>query len=185
MALKYGLIGCGMIAQEHLENIKIIGNIDVIALADPVEEMSRIACDILPNNPSVFTDYREMLSKVSCDAFIIATPNHTHHEVLKNVLLTNTPVLVEKPLCINLKQCHDILALQARQGVPVWVAMEYRFMPRWPDWSRCVTRTWLVILSWLPYANIVSPFSPKLVIGTVSTVTQGVRWSKSVAIIGI
>lgn len=129
MSLKYGLIGCGMIAQEHLENIKIIGDIDVIALADPVEEMSRTACDILPNNPSVFTDYREMLSNVSCDAFIIATPNHTHHEVLKDVLLTNTPVLVEKPLCINLKQCRDILDLQARLGVPVWVAMEYRFMP--------------------------------------------------------
>ncbi len=129
MTLKYGLIGCGMIAQEHLENIKIIGDIDVIAIADPVGEMSQKACDLLPNNPSVFSDYREMLSKVSCDAFIIATPNHTHHEILKNVLYTNTPVLVEKPLCTNMEHCRDILALQAKQGTPVWVAMEYRFMP--------------------------------------------------------
>lgn len=129
MALKYGLIGCGMIAQEHLENIKVIGGVDVIAIADPVEEMSRMACDILPNNPKVFTDYRDMLSSVSCDAFIIATPNHTHHEILKNVLYTNTPILVEKPLCINLEQCRDIIALEAKLKVPVWVAMEYRFMP--------------------------------------------------------
>ena len=129
MALKFGLIGCGMIAQEHLQNIKVIGDIDVIALADPVEEMSRMARAILPNKPLVFSDYREMLSKVSCDAFIIATPNYTHYEILQNVLLTNTPVLVEKPLCINLEQCRDILALQAKHNVPVWVAMEYRFMP--------------------------------------------------------
>ena len=129
MALKYGLIGCGMIAQEHLQNIKIIGDIDVIALADPMEEMSRMACEILPNKPLVFSDYRDMLSKVSCDAYIIATPNYTHHEILQNVLLTNTPILVEKPLCINLEQCRDIVALKAKQRSPVWVAMEYRFMP--------------------------------------------------------
>jgi myo-inositol 2-dehydrogenase/D-chiro-inositol 1-dehydrogenase len=34
----------------------------------------------------------------SCDALVIAAPNHLHHRILMDVLPADLPILVEKPL---------------------------------------------------------------------------------------
>jgi myo-inositol 2-dehydrogenase/D-chiro-inositol 1-dehydrogenase len=49
--------------------------------------------------------------------------------VLIDVLPANLPILVEKPLCTTLPDCEEILAMAAQRTAPVWVAMEYRYMP--------------------------------------------------------
>ncbi|MCY4445223.1 MAG: Gfo/Idh/MocA family oxidoreductase [Rhodobacteraceae bacterium] len=129
MVVKLGVIGCGMIAQEHLRNLNLIDNAKPIALADPFEEMLHLSGEIPPEKPLKFSNYRDLLSTVDCDAYIIATPNYTHHQIITDVLLSHKPILIEKPLCINVAQCRDILIHAQKSRSSVWVAMEYRFMP--------------------------------------------------------
>ncbi len=129
MVVKYGVIGCGMIAQEHLRNLNLIDGVQATALADPVDDMLNQAAQIPDQKPQTFSDYKDMLAKAESDAYIIATPNYTHHQILRDVLHTNKPILVEKPLCITVEQCRDIFTAACRRESPVWVAMEYRFMP--------------------------------------------------------
>jgi predicted dehydrogenase len=76
-----------------------------------------------------FADHRELLDAGIADAFVVASPNHTHRAVLDDLLEAGQPVLVEKPLCTTLEDCQAVLARAARGAAPVWVAMEYRYMP--------------------------------------------------------
>jgi len=37
--IRYGLIGSGMMGQEHIRNIKLLEDAEVVAIADPDQEM--------------------------------------------------------------------------------------------------------------------------------------------------
>ena len=38
-ALRYGILGCGMMGREHIRNIDLIEGASVAAIADPDQEM--------------------------------------------------------------------------------------------------------------------------------------------------
>lgn len=127
--IRYGLIGCGSMGREHIENIRAMGGGKVTAIADSEPASVQAALALLPDAPQVFADYRELLASDVCDAVIIATPNFTHAEILSAALATDLHILIEKPLVTRID---DGVALvdqaRGRKGI-VWVAQEYRYMP--------------------------------------------------------
>ena len=42
---------------------------------------------------------------------------------------SSRPILVEKPVCTTAEDCFELLDLTANYSSPIWVAMEYRYMP--------------------------------------------------------
>ena len=133
MALRYALIGSGMMGQEHIRNIALIEGATLTAIADTDEAMRHAAlatagqCGM--NGVRAFTDYRDLLSAGLADCLVVATPNDTHHAVMIDVLETGLPVLLEKPATITGATARDLEQRAARRSTPVWVAMEYRYMP--------------------------------------------------------
>lgn len=127
MTKQYGLIGAGLMGQEHIRFLNRIDNVAVTAIADPHPGMRAQAADLA--NALAFSDHKELLSNAEIDALIIASPNHTHHDILVDALATDLPILVEKPLCNNVADAEKIRLLAQTRRAPVWVAMEYRFMP--------------------------------------------------------
>ena len=125
--LRYGIIGSGMMGQEHIRNIDAVDGCTVIAVSDPDDSMRRQAAGI--SNANSYSDHREMLQSEPLDALVIAAPNHTHRAILDDVLNTDLPVLVEKPMCTTLADVRHIEGRCAQRTAPVWVAMEYRYMP--------------------------------------------------------
>jgi len=126
--VRYGLIGAGMMGQEHIRNIALLEGATVSALADPDEGMRGRSAE-LAGTARTFVDYREMLSADLCDVYLIASPNDMHFGAMRDVLATGKPVLCEKPLCIRSSECRELMALAENYAAPVWVAMEYRYMP--------------------------------------------------------
>jgi len=49
--------------------------------------------------------------------------------LLKELLPPEIPILVEKPLCTTLEDTKEIVSAMKNRLAPVWVAMEYRYMP--------------------------------------------------------
>lgn len=130
MTVRYGLIGTGMMGQEHINNIALLDGAAVTALADPNEAMRQQAVALttkLGMHAQVFNDYHELIQANLCDAFVIATPNDTHLEILLALLPTDKPILCEKPLATNFAACEKIIATVTKPA-QVWVAMEYRYM---------------------------------------------------------
>ena len=126
---RYGLIGTGMMGHEHIRNLQLLGGVEIAALSDPHEGMLKSASELVGEGARTYRDHREMLNDGQLDAIVIVSPNHTHHSILTDVLTTDLPVLVEKPLCNSVDGCRDVVRLAAKRSAPVWVAMEYRYMP--------------------------------------------------------
>ncbi len=125
MTLRYGIIGSGMMGQEHIRNIALMDGAQVTAVSDPDEGMRKAAAQEAGGAQS-FSDYKDLLSADQCDAYLIASPNDTHHAVMLDVMAAGKPILCEKPLCTTASDCRDLLK---QASAPVWVAMEYRYMP--------------------------------------------------------
>jgi len=126
--IRYGLIGTGMMGQEHIRNIAMVDGAKVNAIADPDEGMRAASLELSGSDARGFANHKEMLSAGICDAYLIAAPNDLHYEILNDVLVINKPVLCEKPLCTTVEHCRNIVS-KAVTAAPVWVAMEYRYMP--------------------------------------------------------
>ena len=77
--IRYGIIGCGSMGREHIENIKMIDGCEVTAIADDrrgqPRRRRRRCC---PTPAQLFDNHRDLLASGLCDALVIATPNHTH-----------------------------------------------------------------------------------------------------------
>lgn len=129
MTLRYGLIGSGMMGQEHIRNLNILEGCEVTAIADPDENMRALSVETSGGKAKAYSDYRDLISSGSCDALLITAPNDTHHGILMDVLETNLPILCEKPLCTTSAHCQEVLTKSENRVAPVWVAMEYRYMP--------------------------------------------------------
>ncbi len=134
--IRYGIIGSGMMGLEHLWNLHHVPGAAVTAIADP-NQPSREATIIFDEGRSQITefeDHRELLASGLVDAVIVATPNMTHRAILDDVLATDLPLLVEKPLCTTVSDCQDVIAAaDARRerecDAVIWVGLEYRYMP--------------------------------------------------------
>ncbi len=134
--LRYGVIGTGMMGVEHINNLLHLDGALVTAVSDPTPESldwAQLAVG-LDAPLQRFSDHRELLASGLCDAVVIASPNHTHHQVLRDVLATPHHVLVEKPLCTTVADCRAAIAA-AEDGAQrwpervVWMGLEYRYMP--------------------------------------------------------
>lgn len=130
-ALRYGIIGTGMMGIEHLLNLAQVPGAEVTAIVDPHEGSRDWARMAAPEGTSfeAFEHHGELLASGLCDAVVIATPNMTHHELLLDVLATDLHVLVEKPLCTTVPHCREVIEAAADRPGVVWVGLEYRYMP--------------------------------------------------------
>ena len=127
--IKYGIIGAGTMAREHILNISLIENAEVVALSDPHEASLNQCKDILKTKVPCFKNYQDMIKENLVDVYLISSPNFTHIKILKDVIKTKKHILVEKPLCTNTKDCLEIKKLTKDYPSLFWTAMEYRYMP--------------------------------------------------------
>lgn len=128
--IRYGIIGCGSMGREHIENLQAMGGARVTALADTEAGSRDAALALCRDAPTVFGDHRELLASGLCDALVIATPNFTHAAILRDALaVQGLHILVEKPLVTRMDEGLDLLErARGRSGI-VWVAQEYRYLP--------------------------------------------------------
>ena len=127
--INYGIIGTGAMGREHIRNIELIDNAQVVAICDSHKNSINSSLEILNNEVEVFESHKELMDANIVDAYIIATPNFTHIDVLKDLIKTNAHLLIEKPLCTTVEDCLHFKKLAAGYSRVIWTAMEYRYMP--------------------------------------------------------
>ena len=130
--MRYGLIGTGMMGVEHLNNLAITPGAVVTALADPVAGSLSGAKKALGDKAdaaTVFADSAALAKSGLVDAVIVASPNHTHRDVLAPLFDAGLAILCEKPLATTIPDARWIVEQAEKASAPFWTAMEYRFMP--------------------------------------------------------
>jgi predicted dehydrogenase len=129
-----------MMGLEHIANIGAVEGAVVTAIAD-TDAGSRAAGHAAAGEDAViFADHRQLLGSGLCDAVVVVTPNHTHAEIVADVLATDLHALVEKPLCTTVEDCERLIELDRHRptGAVTWVGLEYRYMPAAAELIRLV-----------------------------------------------
>ena len=135
--LRYGIIGCGSMGREHIENLRALpggdGGTEVTAIADPSAQSREQAAAIAGGKVELFDDHKDLLKSGLCDALVIASPNFTHIQVMRDALATDLHILCEKPLVTRVADGVEMIERENERkkkgtGI-VWVAQEYRYMP--------------------------------------------------------
>jgi predicted dehydrogenase len=131
--LKYAIIGSGMMGLEHIRNLCEIPNTQIVAVCDPHTPSLEKARRALNRIEGVryFANFKDLLANCIADVVVIATPNHTHAQIVSEVLLTGKHLLIEKPLCTTVSDCEKLISQQANgtfENQVVWVGLEYRYM---------------------------------------------------------
>lgn len=129
MTIRYGIVGCGMMGQEHLRNIALLPDTEVRAIFEPDAAMRAEAAKLAP--VAEFTDsFAALINRQDLDCLVIVSPNYMHVAQLQAIAETRPlPILVEKPLFTSSDDAQAIMELEQNYPAPIWVAMEYRYMP--------------------------------------------------------
>jgi myo-inositol 2-dehydrogenase / D-chiro-inositol 1-dehydrogenase len=161
--LRYGIIGCGSMGREHIENIRAMGAAVVTAVADPTPASREQGAALVDGPVQLFESHRDLLASGLCDAVVIASPNFTHIDVMRDALATELHILVEKPLVTRIADGVEMIerAKAKRRGI-VWVAQEYRYMPPVAEMIRIAHEGGVGRLHQVAIREHREPFYPKV-----------------------
>lgn len=137
--LRYGVVGVGMMGIEHIRNILCLDNVIISCIADNYPKSIETCLALLnTEQPAMaesiqaFNSCENLFKANLCDIVVIATPNHTHYEVLMsafNLASDTMHILVEKPLCTTIEDCRKVLDVAANRKGRTFVGLEYCYMP--------------------------------------------------------
>ncbi len=121
-----GVIGAGFIGCIHVETLRRLGNVDVVALCDANEadtKAKRLGIE------KSYSDYKKMIDECKLDAVHICTPNFTHYEIAKYAIGHGTNFICEKPFTTTVEQAEEIIMLANERGVTGAVNFHNRLYP--------------------------------------------------------
>jgi predicted dehydrogenase len=126
--IKTAIIGTGFMGRVHLEAIRRLESVELVAVAGRTAEAAqRLAAGF--NIPRIATDYREILRDPAIDAVHVCTPNAQHFQMAKEALQAGKHVLCEKPLAISVEEGEELVALAAKNKLCNCVCHNLRSYP--------------------------------------------------------
>lgn len=123
---KAGIVGIGFIGVAHIEALRRLGNVEVIAIADAIDSVKK-AEDL--NVPFGFRDYREMIDSVELDVIHICTPNNTHYEIAMYAMAKGINVICEKPFTTSIEQAKTLVKVAREKKLINAMNFHNRFYP--------------------------------------------------------
>lgn len=128
----FGVIGCGMMGQEHIYNALLVGRAKIGGLYDPAAKSIDAATRLIARNgqqeaPRIYASLAQAVADPDTDALIIATPNYTHIDVVRTVVGSNKALFVEKPIATTVADAFEVCQLAAAHSQPVRFGLQYRY----------------------------------------------------------
>lgn len=130
--LRMGVVGVGHLGQSHARILASLPNVELVGVVDVNADQAKTVAERYTTR--AFPDYRELLSQV--DAVCVVVPTTFHCTVAKTFLEHRIPVLVEKPITLNLKEADELVHLAEANHVALQVGHIERFNPTFEELSR-------------------------------------------------
>tara|TARA_Y100001968_G_scaffold28458_1_gene22035 strand:+ start:4429 stop:5529 length:1101 start_codon:yes stop_codon:yes gene_type:complete len=125
MAIGFGIVGCGMIANFHARAIADIRGAKLIgAFSRRIESADAFVTE---HGGTAYDSLDEMLDNPEIDVITICTPSGAHMEPAVAAARAKKHVIVEKPLEITLKRCDAIIEACKKNRVKLFTIFPSRF----------------------------------------------------------
>jgi predicted dehydrogenase len=123
-----GIIGTGYIGPAHIEALRRLGNVEVLAVAEANQELADQKARQLSINKA-YGDYHDMINDPEIDVIHNCTPNFMHYKVNCEILEAGKHVISEKPLATTSEESGKLVKLAAEKGLVNAVNFNYRYYP--------------------------------------------------------
>lgn len=121
-----GLIGCGRIAQTHIDAVASVSQCRLIGVADINHDVAKGFAK--QHGCKAHNDYHQLFDAGSLDAVIICTPPNTHIDVASFFLDKGIHVLCEKPLAVTSQDAETLVAKAVENQRILMMASKFRYV---------------------------------------------------------
>ena len=133
---RVGLIGCGRIGQVHAESVFLNPRTTLEVVVDVVPEVAQSVASRFGGRAT--SDPRDVFASGAVDFAIIASPTPTHAQLLTIAMDTQTPVLCEKPIDLDIDVVDSIRDRATTTTTPIVLGFNRRFDPSFAEVHRLI-----------------------------------------------
>jgi len=127
--LKAVIFGTGFMGRVHTENLRRLGNVEVVGIAGrTAAQARRLADELSIERPT--GDYKELLADPGIDAVHVCTPNPEHFPMVMAALEAGKHVLCEKPLAVSVAEASQMLHLAHIKNLAHCTFHNLRYYPQ-------------------------------------------------------
>ncbi len=123
-----GLVGPGFAGMHHIDAVRRLGFVDVVAVADGNETLARQKADAL-GVLQAYGSFEALAANPDIHVVHNTTPNHLHGPVIRAAIANGKHIISEKPLASSAAEARALWAAAADAGVVHAVTFNYRGNP--------------------------------------------------------
>ncbi len=126
--VRLGILGCGFSTEVlHLQNLKSLVNVEIVAVADINVERRNWISQQLPS-ATVFEHYKDLLNKCSdIDAVLIALPTLEHVPAAILAIERGLHIYLEKPISLTLENAQHLLHTWQKTDLVAMMGLNFRY----------------------------------------------------------
>jgi predicted dehydrogenase len=126
--IKTAIIGTGFMGKVHAENVRRLGNVEIVAVAGSSDDKAREFGQSIGVERTT-GDYRTLLNDPEIDAVHVLTPNALHYPMCKAAIAAGKHVLCEKPFTMTSAEAKELVDLAARAKIVNAIQHNLRYYP--------------------------------------------------------
>ena len=123
-----GIVGAGFVGPHHVDAVRRLGYVDVVAIAGSSEASARKKADAL-GIERAYGSYEALLDDPDVQVVHNATPNYLHYPVNAAALAKGKHVVSDKPLAMTAAEARQLLDQANKAGIVHAVTFNYRGNP--------------------------------------------------------
>jgi len=123
-----GIVGVGFVGPHHIDAVRRLGYVDVVAVADMNEKLAREEADSL-HVEKAYGNYEALLDDPAIQVVHNATPNYLHYPVNAAAIAKGKHVVCDKPLAMTAAEAKKLVDQATKAGVVHAVTFGYRGNP--------------------------------------------------------
>ena len=123
-----GLVGPGFVGMHHVDAVRRLGFVDVVAVAD-VDEAEAAKKALAIGAPNAYGSFEALAADPAVDVVHNTTPNFLHGPVIRAALAHRKHVISEKPLASSADEARSLWHAAREAGVVHAVTFNYRGNP--------------------------------------------------------
>jgi predicted dehydrogenase len=123
-----GLVGPGFVGAHHIDAVRRLGFVDVVAIGASSERSARAKADAL-GVPKAYGSYEALAADPDVHVVHNTTPNNLHLPVIMAALSHRKHIVSDKPLALNAENARALVNAAREAGVVHAVTFNYRGNP--------------------------------------------------------
>ena len=123
--IKMGLIGCGRVSRKHIDALKLIPDVKLVAVCDIIEERAKKIAEEI--NCKYYINYKELLKDQEIDMVDVCTPTGTHVEIVQKIAEAKKNVICEKPMALRMIDAKTMVDTCKKVGVKLFIIKQNRY----------------------------------------------------------